>query len=108
MVFQSPRSFKSAGLGTAPETTSQAPSSEKKTLISFLKVTQFVPANFGMLVQSSVVEDVVDMMVIKEGGIDRASGNQQVSSTKRKQMLIKMVMTQIVLQMTQISTDGHR
>ena len=69
--------------------------------MSFLKVTQFVPANFGMLVKSGVVEDVVDMMVIKEGGNDRASGDQQVSSTKREQMLIKMVVTQI-------NTDGHR
>ena len=66
-----------------------------------MKVTQFVPANFGMLVKSGVVEDVVDMMVIKEGGNDRASGDQQVSSTKREQMLIKMVVTQI-------NTDGHR
>ena len=43
-----------------------------------------------MLVKSSVVvEDDVDMMVIKEGGNDRASGDQQVSSIKREQMLIK-------------------
>ena len=41
--------------------------------------------------KSGVVEDVVDMMVIKEGGNDRASGDQQVSSIKREQMLIKMV-----------------
>ena len=71
-----------------------------------MKVTQFIPANFGMLVKSGVVEDVVDMMVIKEGGNDRASGDQQVSSTKREQMLIKMVVTQIVTQMTQINTEG--
>ena len=52
---------------------SQTPSSEKKTSTSFLKVTQFVPANFGMLMKSNVVvEDDVDMIVIKEGGNDRA------------------------------------
>jgi hypothetical protein len=87
---------------------SQTPSSKKKTSMSFLKMTQFILANFGMLVKSGVIEDVVDMMVIKEGENDRASGDQQVSSTKREQMLSKMVVTQIVTQMTQINTDGHR
>ena len=53
-----------------PGATSQTPSSEKKTSISFLKVIQFVPVNFGMLMKSGVVvEDDVDMMVIKKVGM---------------------------------------
>ena len=52
--------------------------------------------------KSGVVEDDnIDMMVIKEGGNNRTSGDQQVSSIKREQVLIKIVVIQI-------NTDGHR
>jgi len=63
-LSQSIASLASVGLGVTPEMISQFPSSVKYTSTSFLKDTQFVPLNFGMLLKSESTDVVVMVMKI--------------------------------------------